>query len=49
MGCPLLEDPNRLADKISLVIRETKAKEIEAYTMEVPCCHAIHMITIKGY
>lgn len=43
-GCPLLEDPDRLAEKIDLIAEETKAKKIEVYTMEVPCCHAIHMM-----
>ncbi len=44
IGCPLLEDPDRLAKKIDLIIEETKAKNIDVYTMEVPCCHAIHMM-----
>ncbi|MBS7281621.1 MAG: hypothetical protein KIH09_17555 [Candidatus Freyarchaeota archaeon] len=44
VGCPLLEDPDRLAEKIDLIVEETKAKKIEVYTMEVPCCHAIHMM-----
>lgn len=44
IGCPLLEDPDRLAKKIDLIIEETEAKNVEVYTMEVPCCHAIHMM-----
>lgn len=48
IGCPLLEDPNRLASKIALVMEETLAKEIDVYTMEVPCCHAIHMMVTKA-
>ncbi len=48
IGCPLLEDPYRLASKIALVMKETTAKEIEVYTMEVPCCHAIHMMVSKA-
>lgn len=48
IGCPLLEDPNRMMCKISLIMRETKAKDIEVYTMEVPCCHAIHMMVTRA-
>lgn len=44
VGCPLLKDPDRLAEKLDLIAEETKAKRIEVYTMEVPCCHAIHMM-----
>jgi hypothetical protein len=47
-GCPLLEDPDRLAEKIDLIAEETKAKKIEVYTMEVPCCHAIHMMVSRS-
>lgn len=48
IGCPLLEDPDRLAEKIGLIAGETKAKKIEVYTMEVPCCHAIHMMVNRS-
>ena len=48
IGCPLLEDPYRMADKIALIMKETKAMEVEVYTMEVPCCHAIHMMVLKA-
>ncbi len=48
IGCPLLEDPDRLLNKLSLVIKETSAKNVEVYTMEVPCCHAIHMMVNKA-
>jgi len=48
IGCPLLEDPHRMADKITLILNEAKAREIEVYTMEVPCCHAIHMMVLKA-
>lgn len=48
IGCPLLEDPYRLESKIALVMKETTAKEIEVYTMEVPCCHAIHMMVSEA-
>lgn len=47
-GCPLLEDPDRLAEKIDLIVDEAKAKEIKVYTMEVPCCHAIHMMVDRS-
>ena len=48
IGCPLLEDPYRLESKIALVIKETTANDVEVYTMEVPCCHAIHMMVSKA-
>lgn len=48
IGCPLLEDPDRIVEKLTLVMKETTAKEIEVYTMEVPCCHAIHMMTDRA-
>lgn len=48
IGCPLLEDPDRIMGKLSLVMKETSAREVEVYTMEVPCCHAIHMMTMKA-
>ncbi|MBS7634948.1 hypothetical protein KEJ34_05580 [Candidatus Bathyarchaeota archaeon] len=48
IGCPLLEDPYRLVSKIALVMKETAAKEVEVYTMEVPCCHAIHLMVSKA-
>ncbi len=48
VGCPLLEDPDRLAEKIDLIAEETGAKKIEVYTMEVPCCHAIHMMVNRS-
>jgi len=47
IGCPLLEDPYRMMDKIALIMGETKAEGVEVYTMEVPCCHAIHMMVSK--
>ncbi len=47
IGCPLLEDPYRMADKVTLIVNEAKAREIEVYTMEVPCCHVIHMMVSK--
>jgi len=47
IGCPPLEDPNRIMDKIALIMKETKARSVEVYTMEVPCCHAIHMMVSK--
>ena len=48
IGCSLLEDPDRLLSKLSLVIKETSANNIEVYTMEAPCCHAIHMMINKA-
>jgi hypothetical protein len=48
IGCPLLEDPTRLMKKLTLVMNETTADEIQVYTMEVPCCHALHMMTTRA-
>ncbi|HID18683.1 TPA: hypothetical protein EYP27_03980 [Candidatus Bathyarchaeota archaeon] len=48
IGCPLLEDPNRVMSKLALVMKEADASEVEVYTMEVPCCHAIHMMVMKA-
>ena len=48
IGCPLLEDPDRLMEKLNLILSEAKADQIEVYTMEVPCCHAIHMMVDKA-
>lgn len=48
IGCPLLEDAYKMADKIELIMNEARAREVEVYTMEVPCCHAIHMMVSKA-
>lgn len=48
IGCPLLEDPNRIMNKIALVMKETKASEVAVYSMEVPCCHALHMMVKRA-
>ncbi len=48
IGCPLLEDPDKMMSKIALMVKETSAKNIDVYTMEVPCCHAIHMMVEKA-
>lgn len=48
IGCPLLEDPNRMMNKITLLIKETKANEVTVYAMEVPCCHALHMMVTRA-
>ncbi len=44
IACPMLEDPNRVYEKIKLLMREGSFKEVEVYTMEVPCCHALHLM-----
>jgi len=44
IGCPLLEDPYRLYEKLKLIAEEASSSSFEVYTMEVPCCHAIHMM-----
>lgn len=48
IGCPLLEDPDRTMEKLRLIIRETPARKVRVYTMEVPCCHALHLMVIKA-
>jgi hypothetical protein len=47
IGCPLLEDPHKMMNKIALIMEGAKVRELEVYTMEVPCCHAIHMMVTK--
>ena len=44
IGCPMLEDPKRTYEKIKLLIEEGEFSEVEVYTMEVPCCQALHMM-----
>lgn len=44
IGCPLLEDPRRVFEKIRLIANESGAEEIDIFTMEVPCCHALHLM-----
>ncbi len=48
IGCPMLEDPRRMFEKIKLIFSETSAKELEVYTMEVPCCIAMHMMVERA-
>jgi hypothetical protein len=48
IGCPMLEDPKRFFEKIKLIFEKSKAEKIEVYSMEVPCCHAIHMMVDKA-
>ena len=48
IGCPLLESPDRLMEKLQMVIRETSASKLNVYTMEVPCCHVIHMMVSRA-
>jgi hypothetical protein len=37
-----------MMSKLALMIKETSANKINVYTMEVPCCHAIHMMVEKA-
>lgn len=48
IGCPLLENPDRLYHKIKLIVETSIAKRINVYSMEVPCCHAIHMMVERA-
>jgi len=44
IGCPMLEDPKRVFEKIRIIANESEAEEVDIFTMEVPCCHALHMM-----
>ena len=48
IGCPMLEDPKRVFEKLKMILEEGSAKSIDVYTMEVPCCHAIHMMVDRA-
>ena len=48
IGCPLLENPDRLYQKIKLIIETSTSKTINVFSMEVPCCHAIHMMVDRA-
>lgn len=48
IGCPMLEDPRRMFEKIKLIFSETNAEEVDVYTMEVPCCIAMHMMVERA-
>jgi hypothetical protein len=51
ISCPILENPDSLSEKISKILENSKIKKVTVYTMEVPCCHAIHVMvnrSIKG-
>jgi hypothetical protein len=47
IGCPMLEDPKRMFERIKMIVAESDAK-LEVYTMEVPCCHALHLMVEKA-
>ena len=47
IGCPMLEDPRRMFERIKMIVAESDAK-LEVYTMEVPCCHALHLMVEKA-
>ncbi len=45
IGCPLLEDPDAMVNKLQLILGNAgENKVIEVFTMEVPCCQALHMM-----
>ncbi|MET1124070.1 MAG: hypothetical protein ABWW66_02245 [Archaeoglobaceae archaeon] len=48
IGCPMLEDPRRIFEKLKMIAEESEAKEFEVYTMEVPCCIALHMMVERA-
>uniref|UniRef100_UPI000B35AA4D hypothetical protein n=1 Tax=Archaeoglobus fulgidus TaxID=2234 RepID=UPI000B35AA4D len=47
IGCPMLEDPRRMFERIKMIVAESDAK-LEVYTMEGPCCHALHLMVEKA-
>lgn len=47
IGCPLLENPDLLFNKLRVILSETSAKQINIISMEVPCCHTLHMMVRK--
>jgi len=48
IGCPMLEDPKRVFEKLRMILKESEAEKIEVFTMEVPYCYAIHMMVDKA-
>jgi hypothetical protein len=48
IGCPLLENLDSLSEKIGKIFENSKIKRVNVYTMEVPCCHAIHVIVNRS-
>jgi len=48
IGCPMLEDPRRIFEKLKMIAEESEAKSFEVYTMEVPCCIALQMMVERA-
>ena len=48
IGCPMLEDPKRIFEKLKMIAEESKAKKFEVITMEVPCCIALHLMVERA-
>ena len=44
IGCPLLEDPDAMINKLKLILGTDNVKDVDVITMEVPCCQALHMM-----
>jgi hypothetical protein len=44
IGCPLLEDPDAMINKLKLILGIDNVKDVDVITMEVPCCQALHMM-----
>ncbi|MBE8539557.1 hypothetical protein [Geoglobus acetivorans] len=44
IGCPMLEDPKRVYEKIQMLMKEGEFSSVQVFTMEVPCCQALHMM-----
>jgi len=47
-GCPLLENSDNLLRKLTSIVRYSNIREIAVYTMEVPCCLALHFMMDKA-
>jgi hypothetical protein len=48
IGCPILENPDSLSQKINIILEKSGTKKVSVYTMEVPCCHAIHAMVDRS-
>jgi len=48
IGCPILENPDSLSEKISIIFEKCGVKKVSVYTMEVPCCYAIHTMVDRS-
>ena len=47
IGCPMLSNPKKLEQKMSLLLNQGSIEKVSIYSMEVPCCHALHKFADK--